>query len=74
MFSVSVGSVVGSGAMLQAGKWWVRMPMRSLSTSRITTLGLTQSLTEMCIRNIPGSKERLAHKADNLTAMCEPIL
>jgi hypothetical protein len=24
-----------------------------------------------CTRNLPGGKERLAHKADNLTAICE---
>jgi hypothetical protein len=37
-------------------------------------LGLTQPLTEMSIRNIPGGKGRPAHKADNLTAICEPIV
>jgi hypothetical protein len=36
-------------------------------------LGSTQPLTEMSARNIPGGKERPAHKADNLTAICEPI-
>jgi hypothetical protein len=34
----------------------------------------TQPLTEMSTRNLPGSKERLAHTADNLTAICEPIV
>jgi hypothetical protein len=37
-------------------------------------LGLTQPLTEMSIRNLPGSKERPVRKADNLTAICEPIV
>jgi hypothetical protein len=33
----------------------------------------TQPLTEMSTRNLPGGKGRLALKADNLTAICEPI-
>jgi hypothetical protein len=37
-------------------------------------LGSTQPLTEMSTRNIPGGKGRPAHKADNLTAICEPIV
>jgi hypothetical protein len=36
--------------------------------------GSIQPLTEMSIRNLPGVKERPARKADNLTAICEPIL
>jgi hypothetical protein len=38
------------------------------------TLGSTQPLTEMSARNLPGGKGRLARKADNLTAICEPIV
>jgi hypothetical protein len=34
----------------------------------------TQPLTEMSTRNIPGGKERPARKADNLIAICEPIV
>jgi hypothetical protein len=37
------------------------------------TLGPTQPLTEMSTRNIPGGKGRPVRKADNLTAICEPI-
>jgi hypothetical protein len=37
------------------------------------TLGSTQPLTELSIKNIPGGKGRQAHKAD-LTAICEPIM
>jgi hypothetical protein len=37
-------------------------------------LGSTQLLTEMSIRNHPGDKERPAREADNLTAICEPIV
>jgi hypothetical protein len=38
------------------------------------TLGLTQPLTEMSTRNLPGDKGLLARKADNLTSICEPIV
>jgi hypothetical protein len=34
-------------------------------------LGSTQSLAEMSTRNLPVGKAR---KADNLTAICEPIV
>jgi hypothetical protein len=37
-------------------------------------LGSTQPLTEMSTRNIPGGERRPARKADNLTAICEPIV
>jgi hypothetical protein len=37
-------------------------------------LGSTQPLTEMSTRNLPVGKEELAHKADNLTAICELIV
>jgi hypothetical protein len=33
-------------------------------------LGSTQPLIEMSTRNLPGGKGRLAHRADNLTAIC----
>jgi hypothetical protein len=33
----------------------------------------TQPLAEMSTRNIPGGEGRPARKADNLTAICEPI-
>jgi hypothetical protein len=38
------------------------------------TLGPTQSLTEMIIRNLPGGKGRPARNADNLTAIYESII
>jgi hypothetical protein len=41
---------------------------------RIRALGLTQPLTEMSTRNIPGGKKRPALRADKLTAICEPIV
>jgi hypothetical protein len=34
----------------------------------------TQPLTEMSTRNITGGKGRPARKADNFTAICEPIV
>jgi hypothetical protein len=34
-------------------------------------LGLTQLLTEMSTRNLPGDKVRPALKADNHTAICD---
>jgi hypothetical protein len=43
-------------------------------SSRTLALGLTQPLGEICIRNLPGGKGRSARKADNLTAICEPIV
>jgi hypothetical protein len=37
-------------------------------------LGSTQPLAEISTRNLPGVKGRPARKADNLTAICEPIV
>jgi hypothetical protein len=37
-------------------------------------LGSTQPVTEMSTRNLPGGEVWLALKADNLTAICEPIV
>jgi hypothetical protein len=42
-------------------------------SSRIMTLGSTQPLTEMSARNFPGGERGPARKADNPTAICEPI-
>jgi hypothetical protein len=68
--------------MLQAGRSWVRVPMRWIfnlpnPSSRTTTLGSTQLLTEMSTRNLPGGgggKGQPAREADNPTAICEPIV
>jgi hypothetical protein len=43
-------------------------------SSRTMTMGSTQPLTEMSNRNLPGGKGPLPLKADNLTAICEPIV
>jgi hypothetical protein len=37
-------------------------------------MGSTQPLTEISTRNLPGAKGRPVCKADNLTALCEPIV
>jgi hypothetical protein len=37
-------------------------------------LGSTQPLAEMNTRTLPGGKGRPARKADNVTAICEPIV
>jgi hypothetical protein len=43
-------------------------------SSRTMAFGSTQPLTEMSTRNLPGGKGQPEHKADNLTAICEPIV
>jgi hypothetical protein len=65
--------------MLQDKSSRVRFPMRSFfnwpnSSIRTMTLGSTQPLTEMSTRNLPKGKGRPVRKADNLTAISEPIV
>jgi hypothetical protein len=43
-------------------------------SSRTMALGSTQPLTEMSTRNHPGGKGWPVRGADNLTAICEPIV
>jgi hypothetical protein len=43
-------------------------------SSRTMALGSTQPLTEMSTTNLSGGKGRPAHKADNLSAICELIV
>jgi hypothetical protein len=56
------GSVVGWDTVVQAGRSRDRVPMRWIffnlpnPSSRTMALGLTQPLTEMSTRNIPGGK------------------
>jgi hypothetical protein len=64
--------------MLQVGRSRDRIPYEvdfffnlPNPSSRIMALGSTQPLTEISTRNIPGGKAR---KADNFTAICEPIV
>jgi hypothetical protein len=64
--------------MLQAGRLLVRIPDEvgffnlPNPSSRTMALGSTQPLTEVSTRNFLGGKERPAHRADNLAAICEP--
>jgi hypothetical protein len=44
------------------------------TSSRTMALGSTQPLTEMSPRDLPGGKGRPARKADNLTAIYEPMV
>jgi hypothetical protein len=51
------------------------IPVKVINPSSSTvTLGLAQPLTEISTRNFPGGKDRQARKADNFTAICEPIV
>jgi hypothetical protein len=43
-------------------------------SSRTVAHGSSQPVTEMSTRNLPGGKGRLAFNADDLTAICEPIV
>jgi hypothetical protein len=52
---------------------WIFLNLPNPS-SRTMALGLTQPLTEMCTRNIPGGKKRPTRRADNFAAICEPIV
>jgi hypothetical protein len=63
--------------MLQAGSSRVRFPMKSLDFSIdliLPALWSTQPLTKMSTRSLPGGKGRPARGADNLAAICEPIV
>jgi hypothetical protein len=73
-------SVIGCGTMLQAGRSQDRFSMKSLdffnlsnTSSRNMVLGSTQPLTKMSMKNLPEDKGRPARKADNITAICNPI-
>jgi hypothetical protein len=74
------GSVVGWGTMLQDRRSRFGVPMEWIffnlpnPSSRTMTLGSTQCLTEMSIRNLPGDKWHPALKTENLTAISEPIV
>jgi hypothetical protein len=80
MLSLSGGSTVGCGNMLQAGRSWVRFPIKLLHFvfnlsnpySRTMALVLSQPPTELSTRNFSWRKARLTRKADKLNAICEP--
>jgi hypothetical protein len=66
------GSGVGRGTMLRAGSFRVRFQL-SYHSSRTMFLGSNQLLTETSTMNLPEGKDRSVHKADILSAICDPI-
>jgi hypothetical protein len=60
---ISSGSVVGWGIMLQAGRSRVQLPLRWIFSIDLILPGI-----------FLGGKGRPVRKADNLTAICEPIV
>jgi hypothetical protein len=62
---------MGLHGLLQGQLYLLPLPNPS---SRAMALQSTQSLTEMSTRNLRGDKERPERKADNLTAIYEPIV
>jgi hypothetical protein len=47
---------------------------RSNHSNHTMALGWIQPLTEMSTRNLPGGKVQPAHKPDNITVICVPII
>jgi hypothetical protein len=63
--------------MLQTGRSPVQVPDKVdffNPSNHTMALGLTQPLTEMSTGIFLGGKKRPARRADNLTAICEPIV
>jgi hypothetical protein len=63
--------------MLQTGRSPVQVPDKVdffNPSNRTMGLGSTQTLTEMSTRNLPGGKKQPARRADNLAAICDPIV
>jgi hypothetical protein len=70
------GGVVGWGTMLQdEGRVYEVIGFFNWTNpfSRTMALGSTQPLTEISTKNLPGGKGRTARRADDHTAICEPI-
>jgi hypothetical protein len=55
-------------------RWSSDLPIGLILPAALWPWGSTQPLTEMSTRNFLGGKERSARKADNLTAIYEPIV
>jgi hypothetical protein len=75
------GNAVGWRTMLQAGRSRRSIPDEIIGyfnwpnpSSCTMAMVSTQPLTEMSTTSLPGGTERPACKADNLTAICEPIV
>jgi hypothetical protein len=71
------GSVVGWGTMLQIGRsrfrfqmWWLDLSIDLFLPHALRPWGRLSPVAEIFL----GGKERPAHKANNLTAICEPIV
>jgi hypothetical protein len=68
--------------MIQAGRLRDRVPMMWIffffnlptPSNRTMALGSTQPLTEMSTPNHPDDKGQPAPRAENLTAICKPIV
>jgi hypothetical protein len=67
--------------MLPAGKVAVSVPEEVIGffdspnpSNHTMALASTQPLTEISTRNLPEGIGRPARKADNITAICEPIV
>jgi hypothetical protein len=70
------GSAVGWGTKLQAGRSWVRVPVKSFDffnwpnpSGCNMALESTQPLREMSTRNLSGGKGRPAHKAASVSRL-----
>jgi hypothetical protein len=61
----------GRGFDFDVITWFFNLPNPS---NRSMAVESAQPLTEVSTRNFPGGKGRPARKADNLTAICEPIV
>jgi hypothetical protein len=59
------------GRLFESQMRWILFNLPNPSGGTMA-LGSTTPLTEMSTRNLPGGKKRPAHRADNLTAICEP--
>jgi hypothetical protein len=71
------GGVVSGDTTLQAWRSWVRFPMTSLDFSSdliLPVAPLPWGRLSLYKESSWGSKRRPARKADNVAAICEPIV
>jgi hypothetical protein len=83
LYKATRDRVVGWGTLLQAGRSWVRFPIRSFIGLVSIYLILPAALCSCSLLSLEqnwvpgiflGSKGRPARKADNFAAICEPVL
>jgi hypothetical protein len=72
-FLVGVLTVWMPVSLKDTASYWAFIE-KNKKMNRTMVLGSTQPLIEISTRNVPGGKWRPARKADNLTAICEPIV